>query len=194
MNGSFLSAIVDNLSLKTTVKNLQENIEIIDVNRTNLIKIKVGYSNVDLAFKILDSITNLIITKGQNMFKERLNAFNERLSDLDLEINKLEIDINREQALNSKLSDSKDTKKANFKLNAVLSKDSLVYKKRNLNILKGEEKELRFIIDNATSFKVFDQLNRSNYLVIPNIKKNVFIVGIMSLIFSMLLVLYIEGL
>ena len=187
LNQNYLLSIINDLNLKIKVESLQKDIKISDVNGTNLIKIKITYPGIDTVLKINDAIVNPFIVQGQNMYQERLAIVNERLKELEAEIKNSEGDIARTQALISGLPNASNVSQADVSLRIILLQNTLPDYESNLSALRNQRNGLKLILLDAKDFKVFDAPIKPKYPVGPKKKQNVFIAGMLSLMFGVFL-------
>lgn len=192
LNQNSLSLIINDLNLKILPESLQKDIKISEIGGTNLLKFKITYPDVDMAIKINDAIVNSFIAQGQDVYQKRLVIFNERLKELDEEIKNAERDIARTQSLISNLPNSNAISQSDVSLRIILLQNTLPNYESNLSLLRNQRNMLKLILVAAKDFNVFDAPIKSKNPVGPEKKKNVFIAGIISLIFGVFLAFVLE--
>jgi uncharacterized protein involved in exopolysaccharide biosynthesis len=192
LNQNLLLSIINDLNLKTTVEGLQKAIKISDLAGTNLLKIKIIYSDIDTAFKINDAIVNPLIAQGQNMYKERSAIINERLKELYGAIKNAEEDIIRTQNMIMGIPSSKDISQAELSLRMIILQNTLPKYENNLTDLRNQRNDLQILLSSSKDFKVFEAPIRPRNPVGSNKKQKVIVAGILSLIFGVFLAFVLE--
>ncbi len=192
LNQNSLLAIINDLNLKVEVESLQKNIKISDISGTNLLKIKITYPGIDMAFKIIDAIVNPLIAQGKSAYQEKLTITNERLKELDEEIKNSEGDIARTQILISGLPNASDVSQSDVSLRIILLQNTLPAYESNLSALRNQRNGLKFVLIAAKDFKVFDAPIKPKYPVGPKKRQNVLIAGMLSLMFGIFLAFVLE--
>jgi uncharacterized protein involved in exopolysaccharide biosynthesis len=192
LNQNFLLSMINDFNLKITVEDLLKDIKINDIGGTNLLKLKITYHNIDTAFKINDAIVKPLVVQGQNMYQERLVIFNERLKELSAEIENAGLDITKTQSLISGLPNSSDISQSDVSLRRILLQNALLNYESNLISLRDKRNELKLLLANAKEFKLFDAPIKPKNPIGPKKLQNIFIVGMLSLIFSVFLAFILE--
>lgn len=192
LNQNSLLAIINQLGLKTEVERFRKEIKIDNINDTDLLSISITYPGIDTALKINDAIVNPLIAQGQSIYQERLALANERLKELEAEIKNAEVDIIRTQTLISGLPNSGNISQADVSLRIILLQNTLPNYESNLTALRNQKNELKLLINNAKDFKIFDAPIRPLKPIAPKKAENVFIAGIISLVFGIFLAFFME--
>ena len=192
LNQNSLLSIINDLNLKNTVEGLQKDIEIRNINGTNLLKIKITYSGIDTALKINDAIVNPLIAQGQIVYQERKSIIEGRLKELHGAIKNAEEDIVRTQNLIMGIPSSNDISQAEISLRMIILQNTLPKYENNLTDLRNQRNDLQILLSNSKDFKVFDAPIKPKFPVGPNKKQNVIVVGIFSLMFGIFLVFVLE--
>ncbi|MFA5351606.1 MAG: Wzz/FepE/Etk N-terminal domain-containing protein [Candidatus Omnitrophota bacterium] len=191
-NQNLLLSIISDLKLKASVEGLQKAIKISDISGTDLLKIKIAYSDVDAAQKIIEAITSPLFVQGQALYQERSVIINERLNELNMEIKNAEEDINRTQNLISGALGSSNVSQADISLRVILLQNTLPNYESNLTALRSQRNGLKLLLSDAKSFKVFDKPIRLENPISPKKPQIVMTTGILSLILGIFLVFSLE--
>lgn len=176
LNQKSLLSIIKKLNLKVEVEDLKKDITIRDVLGTNLLKVNTIYPDINMAFKVVEALVNLLITQGQIIYQEQLPLAEERLKELDEEIKNIEKNVNK--------------KKAGFSGNPK-TKGQIILQTDTLTELNEQKNKLEKLFVNAKDFKIFDQPIESKN-PIKRKQQKVFIVGVIILLLGVLLIFFKE--
>ncbi len=191
-NQNLLLSIIDDLKLKMSVKDLQKAIKIRDIPGTSLLKIEIAYSDIDIAQKINDAIVSPLLIQGQALYQEYSAIINERLNELSMEIKNVEEDVNRTQSLIHKIPNINSMSQPDISLRIILLQNTLPSYESNLTSLRNQRNGLKLLLTKTKSFKVFDNTIRPEKSVRTEMLQNILVAGMVSLIFSIFAVFFIE--
>lgn len=191
-NRDSLQVIIKKLNLNIDGERLRENIKIKDIPGTNLLTVTIVYPGLEEAFKIHDFVVSSLINQGQGIYLDNLAILKGRLNELEAAIKTVEGNINRIQNLVSELPKSGNISESDISLRIILLQITLPSYESNLTTLRNLRNELKLAIVNAKDFKVFDAPIKPKYPIAPKKKQNVLIAGILSLLFSIFLALFME--
>lgn len=192
LNQNSLLSLIKKLGLKTGVDSLEKSIKIDGIKDTNLLKIKIMYSDIDIAIRINEAIVNPFITQGQSIYQERIALINERLNEIDKEIKNAEGDMGRIQAFISSLPNANNISQLDASLRIILLQNILPNYESNLSALRNQRNGLKLLLANAKDFKVFDAPIKPKSPIGPNKKQNVLIAGMFSLMLGIFLAFILE--
>jgi len=190
---NLLLSVINDLKLKTNIESLKKSIKISDITGTDLLKIKITYSDIDTVKKINDAIISLLIAQGQALYQERSAIISERLNELGMEVKNAEEDISRTQDLISGASGSERASQADISLRIILLQNTLPNYESNLTALRSQRNGLKLLLSGAKNFKIFDEPVGPEKPVSPKKTQIVITAGIHSLIFGVFLVFFLES-
>jgi uncharacterized protein involved in exopolysaccharide biosynthesis len=193
LNQNSLLSVINSLNLKLTVDDLQQHIKISDIKDTDLIKVKVTYTDIDTALKINNAVAATLIAQGQYIYKEIKAIALERLGELNAAIRNAEGDIVRTQKLITEVPSSNNLSPAEASLRMIILQNTLPEFENNLSELRRQRNELQLLLSKSKDFKVFDEPIRPQKPVGPKIKQNVIFAGMISLIFGIFLAFALES-
>lgn len=197
LNENFLLSIIKELNLKIKVENFRNDIKVILIEETNLIKIKVVYPGLDMLVKVNNAIVGSFITNGQSICQSKQNLVNKWLKQSDLDIKNVEADIDKIKSSISKLSDSGNDSAPKGSLAEVFSKviqlqNILSGYESNLIKLREQRNNLELMFSAFKDFEIFDPPIMPKKPIMP-LELNVLVAGIISLIFGVFLAVFIES-
>lgn len=192
LNQNYLSSLIKELNLKIDVDKFKKKISFEDIVNTNLLKIKIQHTNVDMAIRINNAIVDPLITQGQSIYQEHVVLVNERLKELDAQIKDTEADIYRTQTLISGLPNSANIPQVDASLRIILLQNTIPNYESNLNALRNQRNGLKFSLINARDFKILDLPIKPKYPIKPKKTRIVLVVGIISIFFGLFLAFFME--
>lgn len=192
LNQNSLLTIINDLKLNIPLETLQGDIKISDIRDTNLLKVKITYSDVDTALKINDAIVNPLVAQGQNMYHDRAAIISGRLKELQSAIKNAEEDISRTQGLIMNIPSSDGITQAEISLRMIILQNTLPKYENNLTDLRNQRNELQVLLSNSKDFKVFEAPIRPKRPIWPKTKQNIIIAGIIGLLLGVFLAFALE--
>jgi uncharacterized protein involved in exopolysaccharide biosynthesis len=192
LNQNLLLSIINDLNLEITPEGLQKDIKITDIKDTDLLKIKITYSDIDTVIKINDAIVNPLITQGQNLYRTRITIINERLKELQGAIKNAEDDISRTQNMIMGIPSSKDISQAELSLRMIILQNTLPKYENNLTDLRNQRNDLQILLSSSKDFMIFDAPIKPKNPIGPKKKQNVLIAGMFGLMFGVFLAFVLE--
>lgn len=192
LNENSLLSLIKELNLKIKVKDLRNDIKVILIEETNLIKIKIVYPSLDMLVKINNAIVNSFITYGQSICQEKLNLVNKWLKQCNLDIKDIEADMGRIETLVSKPLDSSNNPQSALTPEVILSQNALAQFEANLIKLREQKNNLELMSSAFKDFEIFDAPIMPKKPIRPNMELNVLIAGIISLVSGVFLAFFME--
>lgn len=192
LNQNAISDLINKLNLKLGVEGLKRSINISSINGTNLLTVKIIYSDLAEAFKIHDVLLDPLIAQGKKIYQERIFLVNERLKELDAEISNSEQDISRTQALIAGLPNASNISQSDVSLRIILLQNTLPNYENNLTSLRDQRNNLKYLLSNARDFMVFDKPIKPENAMGPDKKQKIITAGVLSLVFGILLAFFLE--
>ncbi len=192
LNKNSLLSIIKELNLDIDAESLQKSIKIADIINTNLLKITLKFSNIDLGIKIVNLLPSPLILQGQSISQQRTALISERLMELESEIKNVQENIVKTQNLITGISTSNDVSQMDQSLKIILLQNTLPNYQSNLTALRNQKNDVKVLLANSREFKVFDAPIKPKYPIGPNKKQNVFIAGIISFFFGVFLAFFME--
>ena len=193
LNQNLLFSIIEGLGInKIDVEHFKKYIKIEDVKDTNLLTIKIRYSNVAKAFKINDEISAPLISQGQSIYQERISIINIRLKELFAQIEKVSGDIERTQKLIIEVPNTPSVSQSEESLRILLLQNSLPTYETYLTSLKNERYGLQLLLSDAKEFKIIESPITPKHAIWPNKRKIVAMSGMIGLISGLFFAFFME--
>lgn len=188
---NILISAIQNLRLNIRPSQLKRNIKIENIKDTDLLRIKLEFSNEELAIKINKAIAESFISYGQKIYDRKVSLINEQLNELEKEIENVKKEVEEIYTVIKQLSCIKTDFQQKTSLTIILGYSILYDYKNYLTSLKKLRNEMELALVNSKKFKFVDF--PSNSVVIkPRRRVNIAISAGVGLILGIFLAFFIE--
>ena len=175
-SNNLLLTVIQKSGMKIDVESLKDAIKVEDIVGTDLVDIKIIYSDLDAGLMILKNIASGFILQEQPFYEKNISLMQGRLNELDSDINNASAGLN--------------VVRRNLKELDVLE-GNLAYLKY-LRELKNEKNMLGSVLINSKNFQLSDLSFKLKNYAKPNLKLNLFLSAITGLILGAFLALFFE--
>ncbi|MGM0472077.1 MAG: Wzz/FepE/Etk N-terminal domain-containing protein [Bacillota bacterium] len=192
---NLISPIMKNLgedySQSELVNYIDENIKINNLENTKIINIKINNNEPELAYKLANNIVDKFAVNSRESTKKIITNKKETLQNLKEEKQFIENKIkNTNEEIDNITSNSMKAIEKNILINGLTNKLSSYQEQKNK--LLGKINELKNELDSYYDVEILDSPYLPQEPISPNLKLNLAIAGVLSLMIGVFIVFFRE--